>query len=249
MFIIRKNLSCYSCLQIQTALVHETFHETRRGLNTDRKRHKQIINLIDVVVGKVPLSEKVQCLSMNYMRNNIVVCDGSDTDSNGIKKSFAANNIHYLQIRDGDLWVADTDNPSISLHHTVNKSSVYICLPREKSLSIMNNGRSLCMAMRTCALTQPHSLSRGTKNRVFTEDGNKYCCIGAQPGRAERGVHRFPSEQWDSLHNVIMRAEYAFNMYMGTEITGHISYARSHVNLKKWAITLLIKQKTCTLLQ
>ena len=91
----------------------------------------------------------------------------------------------------------------------------------------MNNGHSLCMAMRTSAFTQPQSLSRGTKNRVFTEDGNKYCCIGAQPGRAERGVqsglyrlkHGFPSEQWDSLHNVIMCAEYAFDMYMGTDIT------------------------------
>ncbi len=62
---------------------HSTKH--RRGLNTDRKRHKQIINLKDVVVGEVPLSEKVQCLSMNHMRSNIVVCDGSDTDSDGIK--------------------------------------------------------------------------------------------------------------------------------------------------------------------
>ena len=74
------------------------------------------------MVGKVPLSKKVQCLSMNYMRNNIVVCDGSSTDSDGIKNSFAANNIHYLWICDGDLWVADTDNASIGLCRTVHKS-------------------------------------------------------------------------------------------------------------------------------
>ncbi len=55
-----------------------------RCLNTDRKQHKQIINLNDVTVGKVPLSEKVQCLSMSYIRNNIVVCDGGDTDPDGI---------------------------------------------------------------------------------------------------------------------------------------------------------------------
>ncbi len=67
-----------------------------------------------------------------------------------------------------------------------DKSPVFLCLPREASLGIMNNGHSLCMAMRTCALTQPQSLSRGTKN--LTEDGNKYCCIGVQPERAERGV-------------------------------------------------------------
>ncbi len=69
-----------------------------------------------------------------------------------------------------------------------DKSPLFIRLPREASLGIMNNGRSLCMAMRTCAVTLPKSLSKGTKNQVFTEDGNKYCCIGVQPGRAERGV-------------------------------------------------------------
>jgi hypothetical protein len=133
----------------------------------------------------------------------------------------------------------------------VHKSSVYIRLPKEASLGIMNNGCSLCMAMRTCALTQPQSLSRGTKNQVFPEDGNLYCCIGAQPGRAERGVksglyrlkHGFPSEHWDTLHKVMKRAEYAFDMYMGTEITGHISYARSSVNFKT------MEPKTCMLLQ
>ncbi len=86
-------------------LRHSTKH--RQCLDTDRKRHKQIINLKGVTVGKVPLSEKVQCLEMSYIRNNIVVCDGGDTDPDGKKKSFADNNIHYLRIRDGDLWEAD----------------------------------------------------------------------------------------------------------------------------------------------
>ncbi len=123
---------------------------------------------------------------MSYIRNNIDVCDGGDTDCDGIKKTFADNNIHYLQKRDGDLWVADTVNPSVCLHYVgPDKSSVFIRLPREASLGIMNNGRSLCMAMRTCALTQPQSLLRVTQNRVFTEDGNKYCCIDVQAGRAD----------------------------------------------------------------
>ena len=100
------------------------------------------------------------------------------------KKSFADNNIHYLWIRDGDLWVADAGNPSIGLHYVgLDKSSVFIRLPREASLGIMNNGRSLCMAMRTCALTQPQSLLRGTHNQVFTEDGKKvllHWCAGSE---------------------------------------------------------------------
>ncbi len=45
--------------------------------------------------------------------------------------------------------------------------------------------------MRTCALTQRQTLRRGNLNCVFTEDGNKYCCIRAQPGRAQKGVCYF----------------------------------------------------------
>ena len=191
--------------------------------------------------------------------NNIVVCDRSDTDSNGIQISFAVNNIHHLWIHEGDLWVADMVNPSIGLRCTVpqDKSPVFICLPREASLGIMNNGRMLCMAIMPCALSQPVSLSRGTKNRVFTENDNKYCSIGVQLGRAERGVksglyrlkHGFPSEQWDSLHKVIKRAEYSFNIYMDKEIIRHIS-SRSCVNFKIVEPSpSSSNKKTCTLLQ
>jgi hypothetical protein len=69
-----------------------------------------------------------------------------------------------------------------------DKSPVFIHLPREDSIQIMKNGRGICNARRTCASTQRQPLSRGNLNCVFTEDGNKYCYIGAQPGRAERGV-------------------------------------------------------------
>jgi hypothetical protein len=72
------------------------------------------------------------------------------------------------------------------------------------------------------------------------ENGNKYCCVGAQPGRAERGVqsglyrlkYGFPSKEWDSIHSVLKPAEYAFDRYMDTDIIRHISYARSWVKFK-----------------
>jgi hypothetical protein len=64
---------------------------------------------------------------------------------------------------------------------------VFICLPRDESLGIMNNGQRIFKAMQSCASTQRQSLARGTNNHVFMEIGKKYCCIGAQPGRAERG--------------------------------------------------------------
>ncbi len=131
--------------------------------------------------------------------------------------------------------VSDTVNASLGLRFNApngDKSPVFIRLPREESIKIMNNGHDLCSAMRTCALTQPQSLSRGKKNCVFTEDGNKYCCIGAQPGRAERGVqsglyrlnHGLSSKEWDLMH--------AFDRFMDTNVIQHISCARSRVNYK-----------------
>jgi hypothetical protein len=90
----------------------------------------------------------------------------------------------------------------------------------------MNNGQKICKAEQSCASTQCQSLARGTNNHVFTENANKYCCIDAQPGRAERGVqfglyrlkYRFSSKEWDSIHRVLKRAEYAFDRYMDTDI-------------------------------
>ncbi len=121
-----------------------------------------------------------------------------------------------------------------------DKSPVFIRLPREDSINIVKNGHSLCSAMRTCALTLHQTLTRGKKNCVFTEDGNKYCCIGAQPGRAERGVqsglyrlkHGLPSKEWDLLHKVLKHAEYAFDRYMDTNVIRHISSAKFRVNFK-----------------
>ncbi len=77
-----------------------------------------------------------------------------------------------------------------------------------------------------CIDTALQSLARGINNHVFMENGNKYCCVGAQPGRAERGVqsglyrlkYRFPSKKWDFIHRVLRRAEYAFDRYMGIDI-------------------------------
>jgi hypothetical protein len=80
--------------------------------------------------------------------------------------------------------------------------------------------------MQSCASAQCQSLARVTNNHVFMEKGNKYCCIGAQPGRAEKGVqsglyrlkYGFLSKELDSIHRVLKCAEYAFDRYMNTDI-------------------------------
>jgi hypothetical protein len=167
-------------------------------------------------------------MSLDYIRKNIIVCDGGDTTSDAIKNTSALNSVHCLQICDGDFWVADTANASIGLRFILPGESlpIFIRLPRDESLGIMNNGQRICKAMQSCASTQRQSLARGTNNHVFIENGNKYCSVGAQPGRAERGVqsglyrlkYGFPSKEWDSIHRVLKHAEYAFNRYMDTDI-------------------------------
>ena len=88
-------------------------------------------------------------MSLDYIKKNIFVCNGGDTTSNAIKNTSALNSVHYLRIPDGDLWVADTSNASIGLHFILpgESSPVFICLPRDESLSIMNNGQRICKAM------------------------------------------------------------------------------------------------------
>ncbi len=87
-------------------------------------------------------------MSSNYIRKNIVVCNGGDTASDAIKNILAFKSVHYCQIRDGDLWVADTANASISLHFILPGESlpVFIHLLRDESLGIMNNGQRICKA-------------------------------------------------------------------------------------------------------
>ncbi len=94
--------------------------------------------------------------------------------------------------------------------------------------------------MWSCTSTQRQSLARGTNNHIFTENGNTYCCIGAQPGRAKRGAqsglyklkYRFPSKEGDPMHRILKNLEYAFDRYMGTDIIQHISCARSRFKFK-----------------
>jgi hypothetical protein len=75
---------------------------------------------------------------------------------------------------------------------------------------------------------------------VFVEDNHKYCCIGSQPCRAERGVksglyrlkNGFQSKEWDVIHNDLRRSEYAFDRYMDTEVIRHITAAKKRVNYR-----------------
>ncbi len=95
--------------------------------------------------------------------------------------------------------------------------------------------------MRSCAKTLPQSLSRGTKNQVFTDDDKKYYCIGAQPGRAQKGVqsrlyeikYGFLSSDWDCMHKILKHAETVFDMFLDTDTIRHIVVARGCVKFRR----------------
>jgi hypothetical protein len=63
---------------------HTTEH--KRGVNANRKWYKQIKYLKDVQVCNVASNRRVQYMSSDYIRKNIVVCNGGDTTSDAIKK-------------------------------------------------------------------------------------------------------------------------------------------------------------------
>jgi hypothetical protein len=74
----------------------------KRGVNSDRKQYKQIKYLKDVQVCNVTSNRRVQYMSLDYIRKNIVVCNGGDTTSDAIKNTLAFKSVYYLQIYDGD---------------------------------------------------------------------------------------------------------------------------------------------------
>jgi hypothetical protein len=61
---------------------HSTKH--RRILNANRKKDKQHYHLKDVKICKTAL-KKVKLLDLDYIRKNVVVCDGGENESDGIQ--------------------------------------------------------------------------------------------------------------------------------------------------------------------
>jgi hypothetical protein len=203
------------------------------------KRFKQRNYLRKVKYRKVA-SLNIQFLSTDFIKNNIVVCNWGN-DHKRVLSPLLNTTWHCLRICNGDLWVADAVNPNIGLRYSHHDGfPIFVRLPRVDSLNIMRESRQLCSAVRSCTKNQRTTLSRDTQNHVFIEDNHKYCCVGSQPCRAERGVksgsyrlkNRFQSKEWDAIHNVLRRSEYAFDRYMDTEVIQHITAAKKHVNYR-----------------
>ena len=80
-------------------------------------------------------------MTPDNIRRYIVVCDGGDTIDNAIQPDSSHSDLHFLRIRDGDLWVADTINATLGLRYILpgDTTPVFIQLPRNESLGIMND--------------------------------------------------------------------------------------------------------------
>jgi len=153
-----------------TSKIYNTSRSTnhKRTRNQIHKLSKQRIQLKNCKIPTI-VSSNIKQLTTEFIKKTIVICDGG-THLPTINNKYIGEHF-ILSISRGDLWVHDTTNPLLGLRMllpSVN-SPVFIRLPREQSLLIMNNGSSICRAMNSCAETQPQSLLRGVSKQVFTD--------------------------------------------------------------------------------
>jgi hypothetical protein len=87
----------------------------KRCTNADQKHYKQVKYLKDVQVCNVASNRKVQFMTSDGIRRNIVVCDGDFTTDDAIQPNSSCSGICCLRICDGELWVADMINASLGL--------------------------------------------------------------------------------------------------------------------------------------
>ncbi len=108
------------------------------------------------------------------------MCNGGIDASTVLDEHLDCNH-HCIQTSNGDMWVADTLNPSKGLRHTMPCGMpTFIRLPRQDSLEIFGSCQNLCSAMCLCAKSQSGSLSRGKCNHamhIMMEEGGQLCWV------------------------------------------------------------------------
>ncbi len=81
----------------------KTNHTSLQGVPQNTKEESTPIenninrlNIKDVQICNVASNWRVQYMSSDYIRKNIVVCNGGDTTSDVITNTLAVNRVHYL---------------------------------------------------------------------------------------------------------------------------------------------------------
>jgi hypothetical protein len=67
----------------------------RRELNANRKKYKQVHHLKDVKISSTAL-ERIKLLDLDYIKKNVVVCNGGNNESNGIQNRPDIENVSCL---------------------------------------------------------------------------------------------------------------------------------------------------------
>ena len=70
-------------------------------MNANNKHRKKFYLLKDVEVCNV-VSKKLKYLTLDYIKKNVVVCNGGDNECDGIQNTLDFESVCCLRIRDGD---------------------------------------------------------------------------------------------------------------------------------------------------
>jgi hypothetical protein len=153
------------------------------------------------------------------------------------------NNWKSLRISDGELFVADTTRYHMGIvHHDTNGDPVFIRVPRKAALEMtgMNEAcvvRQYCSSLRYAEKVQKSSLFRSHSKKIYSD--SKYCCVGVQPSRAERGVREatyhknlIPKSNWDNLVQTLANVEDVMSAFVPTDELRKVNLSRELIGYK-----------------
>ena len=148
-----------------------------------------------------------------------------------------------LRISEGHLWVADNKNPENGITYKPSSGdSPFIRIPRKKALEMtgllsLEESNKFCNALWHGYMCQRESLHRGEKKKIFSN--YKYCNMGVQVCRAQRGVrdasyHKdgMPVQHWDFLLEMMRRTEKALSSFVQTESLRQLNAAKALLKFK-----------------
>jgi len=203
-----------------------------------RKVVKQHSKLLYVEVTK-KLEGIQKKFTASYLKNNVVVFDGGDVGEEKLKNQ-GGGRWKCSKISTGGLHVCSPPNATtgVAYQTVADLEPRFVLLPRNESLKINSDGKSLCEAMLGIMKSQKN-LKRGKSKQVFSD--SKYCCVGSKARRNAPGVEpgTFKIEDgveckdWDEVVKSITRGEHAFNGYVGTDVSRRMREARNMVGWER----------------
>jgi hypothetical protein len=180
---------------------HNQLSSKRRRHN--RKHQKLRRECAFVFSDEIPNEKKV---SSTDIKDNFVVTDGGAINNEPLKPSnkCLTKPLKLLQLRNDDLHVLRnhlpcTGNPDLGIYfsdrRTIDVGDIpsFILTPRPATInhtltSKPPNPNKLCDAFDACEAVQCLDHNRGKNRPVFGTERGKYCCVGAQVSRNQRGV-------------------------------------------------------------